>query len=218
MKKFLTVLSLLFITLCSAQNIRAIYTRTDLAAIGDNTKIPEKMKPSLHTFEYSKGKSLYKIYSSIKSSVDTVDLETYGLKHQSVRTTIVPDEDTYFKDIKNNLYRRELSEGGEAFSIKDKLREFNWKLTNETAVIKGYKCKKATTVLNEVYFTYAWYCEDIPVSDGPAFFWGLPGLIVEINLDNKYVISLTDLKIVKEDMVVEEPKNKTKMITNAELK
>jgi GLPGLI family protein len=223
MKNTLILLFSLFISLCSAQNIKAVYIRTDLASIGDDTVIPEKMKPSLHTFEYSNGKSLYKIQSTIKSSIDVVGLETQGVKHNSVRSIVVPTEDTYYKETKNNLYRRELSSGNEDFSIKDKLREFNWKLTDETKVIKGYKCKKATAVLTAksldgTFPAYAWYCEAIPVNDGPAFFWGLPGLILMVNLDGKYEIAVKELTVVKDDFVVEEPINKRPMITNAELK
>lgn len=222
MKNLLIISLLFFVSLCSGQNIRAIYTKTFLNLVGDNTTVPEKLKPVLSSFEYSKGKSLYKIYSSAKSSVDTVDMETQGIKHQSVHIIMQPTEETYFKDIKNNIFRKEFSDGETIYSIKDKLEVLNWKLTNETATIKGYKCKKATTVvvskyLNREFPAYAWYCEDIPVNDGPAFYWGLPGLIIEVNMDNKYAISLTDLKIVKEDIDVKEPVNRTEMITRAEL-
>jgi GLPGLI family protein len=222
MKTILITLSLFYISLCSAQNIKAVYTKTFLAMVGDNTAVPKELKPSLHSFEYSKGKSLYKISSSVKSSVKMVDMETQGMQYKSKRTTIVPDEDTYYKDTKNNIFRKEYSDGENVYSIKDKLEVFNWKLTNETAVIKGYKCKKATTVvtskyLNREFPTYAWYSEDIPVNDGPSFYWGLPGLIIEVNMDGKYVISLTDLEIVKEDIIIKEPVNKTEMITREEL-
>lgn len=222
MKKIVIIILLLFANFGIAQNIRATYTKTTLNMIGDESDVPSELKPSLHSFEYSDGKSIYKIASSEKSSVKLVDKETQGIKYQSVHKVILPDEDTYYKDIKNNVFRQECADPEGGYSLKDKLREFNWELTGETAVIKGYKCKKATAVvtskyLNRSFPVYAWYCEAIPVSDGPSFYWGLPGLIIEVNMDNKYKISLTDFEIVKEAIVINEPANKNELITREEL-
>ncbi len=40
----------------------------------------------------------------------------------------------------------------------------------------------------------AWYCPDIPVSNGPSDYWGLPGLILEIN-DGKTVLLCTKIAL-----------------------
>lgn len=66
------------------------------------------------------------------------------------------------------------------------LNDFNWKLINETKVILNKTCKKATTTWNGRNYT-AWYCPQIPLSDGPYKFNGLPGIILEVFDDVKYV-------------------------------
>ncbi|WP_295201246.1 GLPGLI family protein [uncultured Chryseobacterium sp.] len=46
-------------------------------------------------------------------------------------------------------------------------------------IIIGYPCKKATTTFNKRMYT-AWYTKEVPISEGPYRFKGLPGLILEI--------------------------------------
>lgn len=61
---------------------------------------------------------------------------------------------------------------------------FDWHLTDDTLTIAGYPCRKATTTSRGRIWT-AYFTEDIPVSDGPAKFKGLPGLILQIEDSNK---------------------------------
>lgn len=64
-----------------------------------------------------------------------------------------------------------------------------WKLINEKKNIGGFNCRKAQTALSGRNYT-AWYAEEVPISDGPYKFQGLPGLIIEIS-DSKNEHSFT---------------------------
>ncbi len=55
--------------------------------------------------------------------------------------------------------------------------QFDWKLSNETTTILGHKCQKATTTFRGRRWI-VWYADDIPISDGPWKFCGLPGLVL----------------------------------------
>ncbi len=98
---------------------------------------------------------------------------------------------------------------GKEFLIVEKLDSFEWKLLDETKKIGEYTCFKAEVVIpvsekekkdyadylkkqetKPSFFTtdepkdkkiVAWYTPEIPVSVGPANYWGLPGLILELN-------------------------------------
>ena len=88
---------------------------------------------------------------------------------------------------KNKIYHNN-SNGlfkGNEFLIIDPLNQ-NWVYTNESKVIDGYTCYKATNeyiVDNGKIFKHpviAWFCPQIPISIGPRGYGGLPGLILEL--------------------------------------
>lgn len=56
---------------------------------------------------------------------------------------------------------------------------FKWTIKNEKKSIIGYNCEKAVTTYKGRSYV-AWYASDIPISNGPYSFNGLPGLILEL--------------------------------------
>ena len=100
---------------------------------------------------------------------------------------------------------------------------YEWSLLQETKMIDGYKCYKATSPsisstgeksINYKFNITAWYCPKIPIHNGPKEFGGLPGLILElqiykstytaftINIDPKTlpeIDKLTSLKAISEE-------------------
>ncbi|WP_333808866.1 GLPGLI family protein [Flavobacterium sp.] len=61
----------------------------------------------------------------------------------------------------------------------------------------------------------AWYCPEIPVNQGPENYWGLPGLILEVN-DGKTVILCSKLVLNSKDKVEIKPVSKGKVVTQKE--
>src|SRR5690606_19858901 len=71
--------------------------------------------------------------------------------------------------------------------VKDNFLPINWNITQETKIIAGYKCIKATTNFRGRDWT-AWFTPDIPVPVGPWKLRGLPGLIIEaVDSSNTYI-------------------------------
>lgn len=64
--------------------------------------------------------------------------------------------------------------------------KINWKITDEKGVstFEKYKIQKATATLWGRTWT-AWFTPDIPIQDGPYKFYGLPGLIVKVEDEQK---------------------------------
>lgn len=119
-----------------------------------------------------------------------------------------PSKDVYYKNFKKNRYAQEVEIYGKEFLIKDNIKPKNWELTNETKNIGHYTCYKAI-VKDSVYVMRtkkdgtleekikkmtitAWYTPQIPVSNGPREFGGLPGLILEIN-DGELTLVCTEI-------------------------
>ncbi|SEE06557.1 GLPGLI family protein [Tenacibaculum sp. MAR_2010_89] len=70
-----------------------------------------------------------------------------------------------------------------------------WELTQETKYIGGYLCYKAiqSNSKNKIKKPIAWYTNEIPLGYGPVEFYGLPGLILELE---KSTITFKAKKIV----------------------
>ncbi|MFN1218358.1 GLPGLI family protein [Chryseobacterium kwangjuense] len=62
--------------------------------------------------------------------------------------------------------------------------KFNWNILNDKQKIGEYNTQKATTEFGGRKWT-AWFSTDLPFQDGPYKFFGLPGLIVKIEDDQK---------------------------------
>lgn len=61
----------------------------------------------------------------------------------------------------------------------------NWQIENTRKKINGYDCRKAIIIYGKKKII-AWYTEEIPISEGPYAFKGLPGLILEAYDDKEY--------------------------------
>jgi GLPGLI family protein len=86
---------------------------------------------------------------------------------------------SYAKNIKNTSYQSQANVMGKPFLITDTLKKINWKLTGDSKQIGKMACQKATATVGK-YEVEAWFALEIPVSSGPANYWGLPGLIIEL--------------------------------------
>lgn len=90
---------------------------------------------------------------------------------------------------------------GDYLTTSQNIREFEkWEITTETSEVLGYKCTKALTRYGGRTYT-AWFCPDIPISDGPWKFYGLPGLIMKVE-DAEHIFSFEAIGIEKFDDAV----------------
>ena len=130
-----------------------------------------------------------------------------------------------YKNLKQKRYTHKTDVQGKVFLIKDTIRALNWQLVSETKNIGKYTCNKAifkkqierikTIIVNgetkktkqkEIKTITAWYTPEIPISNGPANYDGLPGLILEVN-DGEKVIVCSEIQInPKKTIKITEPK------------
>jgi GLPGLI family protein len=88
--------------------------------------------------------------------------------------------------------------GMDRFKYEEPLPEMQWQLSNDTLTVCGYVCKRATCAFRGRNYT-VWYTQEIPVSDGPWKFNGLPGLILRATDDQKhYSFECTAIETPKE--------------------
>jgi GLPGLI family protein len=117
--------------------------------------------------------------------------------------------------------QREIFEN--TYMIKDSLRNFEWKITQETREIAGFECKKAVTKICDSVVVVAFYTDQIPVSAGPESMGGLPGMIMGLAIPRLYTTWFaTKLELVDPTIQQLNPSQKGKKVNwmqlNAELK
>ncbi len=107
---------------------------------------------------------------------------------------------------------------GKNYLIEDTLAGGNWKLTGQSKQVLGYNCMSATTTdtVRKREIT-AWFTDALSLSAGPQNFGQLPGMILEIDINNGEIVlaaKKVDLKKLKKGDI-EAPK-KGEKITEAE--
>ena len=141
--------------------------------------------------------------------------------------------DVLYKNMKEQRFVNKTEIMGKLFLIKDRLSAYDWQLTNETKSIGKYTCYKATysreeekvnmilengemtkKINKETIVTTAWYTSEVPVSTGPSYYHGLPGLVLEV-IDGDVTIRCSEIILnPKEKVVINEP-TKGKKVTQA---
>lgn len=192
-----------------AQSLKGIYTRQTLKSSGGT--LPEKAKkPETFSYIYSQKKSIQTLISVQKSYTDTTYIEKYGDKIATTTTIRLSSVVINYKDFDSKTYKVLQTNDGIDINVKTELPIQNWKLYPESKTINGFICKKATTKntkFNSNQNITAWYTEEIPVNDGPMFYSGLPGFIIQLEIDDKSVLTFQKLDFSDETTTIEIPNN-----------
>ncbi len=124
----------------------------------------------------------------------------------------------------DNLFYKNLETGkkvqkqdlmGKTFLIEDDLDAYKWKVTGNSLKILDYQCMEASAVDGERVIK-AWFTPQIPVSNGPAAYGQLPGLILKVDInDGKQVFLAKSVELDAEFESFEQPA-KGKKVTQAE--
>lgn len=93
-------------------------------------------------------------------------------------------------------------------------RDQNQEEVKKDSTEKGASLFKATEKPTEIEIT-AWYTLDIPISQGPGEYWGLPGLILEVNAGKTSILCSKIIMNAEEKELLEVP-TKGKEVTQKE--
>lgn len=104
---------------------------------------------------------------------------------------------TISKDLSNNEATFKNRIGRDIYSYTEPM-DLKWKIEPETMKIDKYTAQKATTSYGGRNWT-AWFTTEIPLSNGPYKFGGLPGLIIKLTDDKgDYVFEMAESKKIAE--------------------
>ncbi len=71
----------------------------------------------------------------------------------------------------------------DVYEVTTEIPQLEWKITSDKKKIGEYECQQAILKYKNRQWT-AWFTQDVPISEGPYIFKGLPGLVVWVH-DNK---------------------------------
>jgi len=121
-----------------------------------------------------------------------------------------------YKNVKEQRYVKQTDFLGKEFLIQDSLNTLGWQLQSETKNIGTYTCFKATLErevesddngTKKTQMVTAWYTPQIPVSNGPEEFQGLPGLILELSYGSQTILCSKILLNPEKQIKIKEPTN-----------
>ena len=108
-----------------------------------------------------------------------------------------------YYDFEKNEKTEQLEFMTRNFLINEAIENKGWKLTNKKVKVQNYVCQSAELKIGDDTIT-ALFSPEIPISAGPDIYYGLPGLIlaVEVNGETAFMATSVDLSSVQKDKVV----------------
>lgn len=187
------------------------------------------MKSMIPQFNVTKAELLFSadesLWRNIKEEEDIRDQAGEDHDRPVVRMRFGGGDDQTYKDYGSQKMIEQREMGPKKYIIEDSFPHQSWKLEEDTLRIKGFLCRKATTTgkagpgaarSSEGTPVIAWYAEDIQSPSGPEFYGGLPGLILQLDINGgEMVLTAVELTIQGMDKGVVKAPVDGKKITRA---
>ncbi len=189
-------------------------------------QIQEQLKKQFQKTYTLKFKGAESLYTEDEAGIASPQPSSSGFS-----IVVSGNSDIQYNNIKEERYTNQTDLMGKSFLVKDSLKKRDWKLVKEIKNIGQYTCFKATyeeevenwsmtedgeeTKEKKMKTTTVWYTLDIPVQHGPDRFWGLPGLVLEVQ-DGKFSLMCTKVVLNPEETVIIEEPTKGKLVGGEE--
>lgn len=162
---------------------------------------------------FNADKSLYKDNADAKKAQQNPGEIRMGSEESGAMMVVRSgsNNSAYFKNLANGKYIQKMNFMGRDFLIADSLKTYTWALSEETKTIAGYLCVKAvhsdTTTQIQTKMSnengqikvenvrmkrpdvIAWFAPDLAVSSGPEGYQGLPGMILQLDMDMRSIVA-----------------------------
>lgn len=131
-----------------------------------------------------------------------------------------PDEFMIYRNYEKEQLTELENISGKTYIVTDSLHAPQWKVMNKIKEVKGYLCMMAVskdTIKNQTIT--AWFANDIAVQAGPEKYYGLPGLILELDVNDGDLIITADkieLKPVTPEQIALPKKMKGKKVNQTQ--
>lgn len=116
-------------------------------------------------------------------------------------------ENTFYTDIEDGSSINSREFFGRLFLISGDTEKHPWKLTGKQKKVLEYVCQQAVFE-DEERKVEAWFAPQIPVSAGPNEYNGLPGMVLEVSIDDgdRTIIAAKVIEKTVDEKDIEKPK------------
>lgn len=97
------------------------------------------------------------------------------------------------------------------YQVVRKFDEIEKVLLEDTITINSFLCKKAEVEFLKGRKAIVWYTPEIPVMAGPSWYFGLPGLVIRVEINN-FVTEAIAIKFPNSDIKIEIPHRKNSVL------
>jgi GLPGLI family protein len=155
------------------------------------------------------------VYQPKKENEETETTSTSGNATMTIR--MGRDNRVVYKDLTKNhmVDSREFMQ--KQFLITGPPTARKWKIGKEQKEILGYNCMEANFQADSVTKIKAWFAPSLAVSNGPSDYQGLPGLILQVDInDGERMLTATDIKLNEADKTLIVAPTKGKEVSSEE--
>lgn len=213
MKKQLTAVLCMFISICQAQTLEVSYLEKSNASFDlniseelDASNLPPGiggMVQAMLEEELQKEKD-GREYILQSFNGESIYQRKENEKNTNPQLTISSNEgvSVFYRSFEDKKTIAQANILSKPFLIHEDEVSFNWQINNETEQIGEYKCKKATSNVEDSLTV--WFTSEVPINAGPKHYCGLPGLIVKV-VTKSQTITTKNVKISHDDINIEKP-------------
>ncbi|SFW77886.1 GLPGLI family protein [Sinomicrobium oceani] len=167
----------------AGQIVKVTYTSSPVSQYNLSQKDMQGTAVKASLYEFMKGiTDYYSLYINLKdrSSVyildSTVQVRPRGWEDSQIRAALTDTVIFALKSAKNKTYKHEWIMN-QTFFTEGEVGDISWELGSEKKTIDGLTCYRAVAKDKYPMLT-VWYTRDLPISNGPSIYQGLPGLVV----------------------------------------
>lgn len=208
MRNFILLLGLIFLQISHAQEFAVINYKKQMDVVDLQHEDPDvlaMMRRTQSEMETNLEKITYelKIYNNVAKFEHLPIMQMDDIHSERILDLAISVADgageTYTKSDGKTI--RDKVAYGSRFRISSDLNELDWMMTQESKIIMGYQCYKATTTVKlqnssgvqDIPIT-AYYAPALSFPFGPAGYGKLPGLILELR-KGKFIYYATEINL-----------------------
>ena len=207
MKKSVFLFTFLLPLLTWAQPIEGVANYEQKVNMHLRLEGNEELKAHIPEFQTSNSVLYFKdqetFYTAAKEKPEEEAEEEEG--NGMVRIRMSRQTNEIYRDFANKKGVDMRDMFGKQYLIEKELAPVAWKLTGESKNIQGYACQKATLHDEKGDRNIeAWFTPNIPCPSGPESFGQLPGLILELSIDEgatTFTVTSLELKTLEADAI-----------------